>query len=1089
MSAVGIDDQRRRGGDGRSRDTLRTSSCAKLSRILITALTASAVLVVPPAQAQTAGSAAPHRPLDEPLVPPVADELRRYAIPRQSLHDALVAFARQSGLQLAWRAEDFRDLDAGPLEGEMTARDALSSLLAPLNADFVFTSQKVVAIPTPAALASDSATPLTIAPSTPASAQDPAAYEAPGPDEITVTGTRLKPLRENARFASKHALDADDVKRSGYNDFLNAIADLPTVNAPTTPENTQTSVPSSGQSFIEIRGLGSNRTLVLFDGRRSVSNSYTSNRIDLNTVPLDLVKRVEFVKGGASAVYGADAIAGAVNIIFEKDFEGVRLKMRGGLAEQGGGEEFGASALFGTSINDESGNITIYAGFEHEGAVRATDRDFAIISAEFDPEDNELETPDFSSYVPGGRFPRPGPDFFFDETGLQDDFSRSDNGFAFRPFSTLSIPQERYYGSTLFRQSLSPAVELFSNTHLTYLETESSRAPQTISDLSTGFLIPLDNPFVPDVIRDDALLRGADGVAYRRRLSELGLRGREADRLTLRHWTGVRSAPDRDSWNWELVAGYGRHRQEQSRRGLVVVPNFVNALNVEPDPDNPGSFRCLDPDARANGCVPLNIFGVGSIDDTAAEYIRHADHVDALLEQYTVAGSAFGSIAALPAGPLDAAIGIEWRRDRLRVASDPVNAAGATSASPIIPFGASQSSFDLFAEARAPLLRDHPVATFLSLQAATRLTIFGEGPDRIGVSYNLGAAWAPVSSLKFDIGLAQSIREPDLTERFSPPRGDVDGFTDPCNGVTSAPIDTASQNCLLDPGIAASVATGGAFQQQDDEISGPNAGNRDLTFERGRTLSARVAVAPDVTWRPRLIIEYFDTTIDNAVEAFSSNEIARQCYLRADPGRGAFCDLIDRDGQGQVVEILNPQLNLISIKSAGVESEFSASLPVSALGAVGDVELTMRHTRLIKLEERFDSPLDGGVIDNDLGEPGSAKNTAQFLGAINVSQVSARWRSQYFSRTIDSDSRTRLFAELGIADPLFFEIPASWRHDIYAEWRTGDDRFTLFAGVNNLFDDTGPFFPDGTIQGGSDNHISEFDVLGRFFFAGVEKSF
>ena len=664
-----------------------------------------------------------------------------------------------------------------------------------------------------------------------------------------------------------------------------------------------------------------------------------------------------------------------------------------------------------------------------------------------------------------------------------------ENGFAFRPLSTLSIPQERYYASAFFRHTVAPRIELFSSTHWSFLDTESERAPETVSDNDTNSLIPLDNPFIPDAVRQDAVARGEDGLEFRRRLTELGNRNVLAERATLRHWTGLRGGGANNAYHWELTAGYNRHHQDQSRLGLAIAPNLADALNVEADPGNADAFRCVSADARARGCVPINIFGLNTITPAAADFIRHPDDVDARLEQFTLSGVLSGRLAALPAGSVDAALGAELRNDSLRVTTDPVNAAGASTATQITPFSGDQNALDVFSEIRIPLLDGQPFARSLSVHGAVRLTFINEGADNRGLSYNLNAAWKPAPAFRFDVGYSQSIREPDLTERFSPPRGDVDSFSDPCSGIEAGDQGVAASNCLGEPGIAAVVAQDGAFDQIGSRISGPNVGNRDLTFETGRTLSARFSVAPDLPGRPKLIVEYFNIEIENAIEAFSGTQTAEQCYLRSDEERLRFCDLVTRGPDGQVTEIVNQQLNLISLESAGVESELSLAWPFRLSGVEGGVDVTARHSRLLKLEESFDSPLDGGVIDDDLNEPGAARNTAQFLGNVNWGDVSARWRSQYFSPTIDSDSRIELFADEGIDDPLFFNIPASWRHDLYLEWRPLPEKLALFAGVNNLFNDTGPFFPDGTFQGGADNHISEFDLVGRFFFAGIEKTF
>jgi len=345
--------------------------------------------------------------------------------------------------------------------------------------------------------------------------------------------------------------------------------------------------------------------------------------------------------------------------------------------------------------------------------------------------------------------------------------------------------------------------------------------------------------------------------------------------------------------------------------------NIQFALNVEPDPDNPGGYRCIDAGARADGCVPLNVFGVGSITPAMADYIRHTIMLDQKLTQTSARFIVNGDAWSLPAGYVQMAVGLDYPKDEQVATGDPITNAGLTSSSSLLDIDASFDVTEAFVEFNVPLLADRPGFKSLDLATAFRLADY----STIGnvSSWNLGLSYAPNEHIRFRGQISQAQRAPDITELFSPQRSDFDSFNDPCDGVTADTTGTVANNCRADAGIAEIIAQEGVFEQDGSSIFGPSLGNPNLIEETADTITFGFVVTPEAWQGFSFIADYYKIEVEDAISSVNSQLAAELCYSDADFVNNRFCESITRGSDGQVSRIINQEENLNNIISEGID--------------------------------------------------------------------------------------------------------------------------------------------------------------------------
>ena len=965
-------------------------------------------------------------------------------------------------------------------------------------------------------------------------------------DKIIVTGTRL--VRTNAQSSIPlQTFGAADLEEIGTTDLAEALIQLPGVSESVSPTNSNNLIQTSGLSTINLRRLGDDRTLVLINGKRAVSNSGNADRVSLSTLPIGFVERTEVTTGGASAIYGSDAIAGVANFILEDDFEGFEFDARYSAPEASGGEELRLNGRVGQTFADDKGYFLFAVSYRDEAIIRAdSTRPESILAVEFDdpipsggsdgwtgeinlPGCGGVDTnrhclvPSFSSSTPGGSYE--GDAWFvngqwFNDQSLRpsnrpagSDFFSDFDGYNFRPGRSLNGARELFNAALTTSYEFTPETE--GSLTVMYSEIDSFTAGgfETLNgsdafgafDVFTVGNIASDHPFIPPEVEETR----SGSVSFNRRLVELGEQQRQNNRRTLRTIADLKGKLN-ENFNWELYATYGKFEQHQHNPNEYHQLNAQRALDIESDGN--GGYQCVDAAARADGCVPLNIFGEGTITRAAADYIRYNGYASQDRTQYSAGGFVTGELFELPAGDVKFAAGAEFRREEQETYGDPDgDEVGGADGDPttldfnvtsLAVFPSVSSSYDVaeaFAEIDVPIIRDQ-----LNFQGAARVGDYSS----IGTifSYNVGAVWAPIEDLRFRTQYSRSQRAPSLTELFSPPRQDSDSLSDPCeglqpdgsgindrlsgNGGENADLVIVAANCLTEAGIQAYFADPVLFDPTEgfeapSSVNGPNSGNPNVKEETADTFTIGAVYQPSYVPNLTLIADYYQIEIEDAITSVSTQDTVDLCYASADFPNNRFCNVITRNPvNGEVTEVINFQENLNQEIVSGLD--LSAQYAFGLESVPGNFDVDFRYTHYFEQEVTFEGIGGVALTSSPLGEIGDGEDEWRLRLRYDLGGFVASYTMTYLDGGIDD-----LETDPSPTDDRFFQVDGQDFHRVFMSYTWGDeDQYRIYGGVNNLFDDLGQIVPTGTDAGSSLNIVTPLnDVVGREFFVGTRIRF
>ena len=953
--------------------------------------------------------------------------------------------------------------------------------------------------------------------------------DAAKPERIEVTGSRIRSLSAESP-SPLQVLSSEDIARSGAINLQELLLKNPTLGTPgVSRTNSNFSTSSAGVSTIDLRGLGSDRTLVLVNGRRFVAGIPGSATVDLNTIPTEFIERVELLTGGSSATYGSDAVAGVVNIILKRNFQGLVLDAATGQSEKNDDRKQRFSITMGGNIDEGKGNLIGHFAYSKQGVVLGKNRPGgavdsistgAAVTREVD-DILKITTPFLSSFAPQGRFlpnTNTAGSRTFDRNGNLIPFSTNGpagdgveaTGFNRQEFRTLAIPTERLliatqanyvlaadhtvflegtYASTKTKSKLE-AFPLDSASIYPVLGPSRGRAP---AEARVGGVV-VRNPLVPESLFN--LLRDTDGDGLRdygftRRLSEVGSRGNVADRGTFRVATGASGSLTK-GWDYQAFASYGSTSESQVSGGQVNVLNFRNALDAVPDADdtngngNRVEAICRDATARAQGCQPLNLFGFNSVSPGALKYVTAPGLLATFTTQKNVGASVSGEAFQLPAGAVGVAAGAEYREEFSRSEFDPLQQAGLNAGNAIPRTEGEFSVKELFAEVRVPLLKDAPFAKALSISAAVR----GGKYSTVGnvTSWNSGLEWSPVSDLKVRATRAVSTRAPNIGELYSPQSQTFPtGLADPCVGITATTASARAIACRANPGVAANIAANGSFRLAQPDIqgiSGFNIGNPNLTAEKGNSFTLGVVFAP--TGLPLLkdssfTLDYFKIRVTDPISAPERQFILDQCY----GGDASFCRFIKRrptasgvNSAGSIEFIDAVQRNASERLVEGVDLTVSQAVQVGP----GRLSTRLAYTHLMKSYERA---LAGVPDDQFAGEVGTARDKAQLQLGYTWARFGVSTTTTYIAASaIDEQYLAQFDAPAGSV-----KVPARSYTDLQLTYTQGNVRWYL--GIDNAFGTKPPVIPSGVTGNvtGSTTASDVYDAIGRRYYVGARASF
>jgi outer membrane receptor protein involved in Fe transport len=955
-----------------------------------------------------------------------------------------------------------------------------------------------------------------------------------GPDcggEIVVTGSRIaSPSLTSA--APLQIVTSKDIQSTGAAILQDVLQQNPVFGSPTLSRTNSNFLTSSGGvATVNLRDLGDARTLVLVDGHRFVSGVPNSPAVDLNSIPTGFIDRVEIVSGGESSIYGSDAVAGVVNIIYKTHFEGVEGNVQSGITQYGDGQNYQANLTFGTNFADDRGNIMVYGGYSKDGAIHSADRSRTATdqsSLGFDEggvidDIFKVDRPVRSSYIPVGTF-------FGDFGNIRGDGSpypvpQADK-FNRQSYRYIATPVERYTLALKASYEISSAANVFLDGTFTHSRVSTQIEPTPLAsfdpngvnhetgEISLGtrladgtiFLNPLVPSYISAIAGDD----NGDGipdVEFTRRMTDVGDRSSTADRFTYEITTGVKGAIS-DKWNYEVFGSYGRTQDDQINGGAINLEHLRNALSVAPaTPNAPGAIQapngawiqCASVNAVAEGCVPANIFGANTLSPAAAAYVGTNTTRNAFAEQINGGASVDGQLGDYwGAGPIRVAAGVEYRKERSAVVYDSLTTQGGTSGNALPNTQGTFNVKEAFGEIHVPIITDKPLFHSLEARAAGRVSNYSS----IGTvySYNYGGIYSPIPDVTFRASVALATRAPNIGELFSGlSQTFPTGVTDPCTGVTAVSTGQYDTRCRADPSVAANIAQHGSFtltQADQQGISGYDGGNPNLQQEKARTFTAGMVINPRSIHALRnfsLTVDYTRTHITGAIVTTDRQTELNDCYNGVNT---VFCSLIQRRtaNQGNASIGALTYVNAFATNSGGIlEKAIDATAAYKqGIGSYGTLGFSLSYTHMM---QGWTKALPGAAKNYFAGEVGSPKD--KFLATLDWTKgpITVEYRGQYLGRSyLDDQFVYELVDSNGNPitnrhDPRA-RIGAYYIQDLQVSADVGD-HFSVYAGVNNLLNISPPpiysNLPGDTT--GTETDAGDYDAIGRRFYAGVRLKF
>ncbi|HAU94090.1 MAG TPA: hypothetical protein DCW59_17210, partial [Alteromonas sp.] len=792
----------------------------------------------------------------------------------------------------------------------------------------------------------------------------------------------------------------------------------------------------------------------------------------------------EVVTGGASAVYGSEAMAGVINFILKDDYEGAEVNARYGDSTEGGGAERDINFTIGSAFAEDKGHALIYGGYSTTDAILATDRDISAADVVN------------SSFGAKGSFEVPGLGFITqdDNTGLWDKpFVNAEDGFNRNARRMVRIPTDRVQFNANLSYQVNDHVRVFSESAYADVSSSTSLEPTIMGQfISVGNIpnvtVPLSNAFFPTELRDAIIAANAENadfdadsydVTFRRRSAEVANRSLDAQRRTFRTVIGVDGYIN-DYWNYEAYYQWGSVSRDQVNSGVIQTLNFINALDTETLPD--GTIQCADPLFRSLGCVPVNIFGAGAMTGDALDFVTVNPQTTSRSEQQVFGITFDGIVFELPAGDVGVALGYEQRKERAQFNSDALAQSGLTTGNTVPNVKGDYDVSEYFIETRIPLLADLPLAEYLGLEFAYRMSDY----STIGTAdaYTVALDWQPTEDLKVRSSYSTAVRAPWIIELFDPGTETFRNFVDPCalggaggpsasgqpNDVYSEQSETVQANCATIPG----TATLDPFAQNIRSAGGIAAGNPDLKEEEGETFAIGFVYSPSQIENLNFTIDYWDIQIDDAINSFTAQTTVDQCVRQASFPNNPFCSLIQRDPTTGLVLRINAQdINVASSTTTGVD--FSADYTLD----VGPGQLNTRLVGTYVSEDEF-TPFDGGEVVDSLGEIGSPEWKANLNLTYTWEDLTVAWSTRFIDGVnVENDQLD------------FGTIGSYAYHDLQARYVLADGQYEVFIGVDNIFDKEPPVLGQG-IPGdvtGTNTAADVYDAIRTYWYVGVEASF
>jgi len=821
-----------------------------------------------------------------------------------------------------------------------------------------------------------------------------AAQTAPAPgseptkvQEFVVTGSRI-PQPNLTGVSPVTSIGSNDLKLQGTGNIDNLLNTLPQITA---AQGGNISNGATGTAQVNLRNLGPQRTLVLIDGKRLGPGDVVVPTADLNFIPSPLVKRVEIDTAGASSVYGADAVAGVVNFIMQRDFEGIQLDVNYGgymntngnsVAQEAnlrkgftpptgtwyGGQTVTASAIIGVNAPDGKGNVEGYITYTHTDPVTQNEFDYSNCQLTVDTGGalaGKRYSCGGSSITPDGRFfinnrpgsvtldrktsgTAPGTGMFRPRTGA--------DVFNFNPYNYFQRPDERYTGGFFGKYDINKHVEAYADFMFMDDHTTAQIAPSGI--FGTTYNISCTNPLlsgqqVQQICTDQGIDPKAPGaqnaVTVLKRNVEGGPRRDNLRHTDYRGVVGIKGPID-DNWSYDVYGLYWASVYSEDYQNDVSKRKVGNALNVATDTrttvagqPNPtfGTAQCQSfIDGTDTACVPYNIWVPGGVTPAQIAYVGAPGFKNGQTTQQIVEANVTGNLA--PYGGkspwahdgVGVSLGADYRRDALVYNTDEEfltgDLAGQGAVTPSVD-GATTVK-ELYGEARVPIVQDMAYAKDVELELGYRFSHYSSVGDTN--TYKIQGSWRVNDDVMFRGGFNQTVRAPNVQELYNPAHLALDGSTDPCaSDPGKLPAFSAAQ--CANTGVSA-AQYGKIVPNPANQYNGILGGNPNLKPETAHTYQIGAVITPvDLVRGMSFTMDYFHTSVNNFINSFGADTTLAQCVTTGLP---TYCNLITRaPGSGSLWLgtngfVTDISQNLQNITTSGIDFAYNYQMTFKQFG-------------------------------------------------------------------------------------------------------------------------------------------------------------
>lgn len=924
-------------------------------------------------------------------------------------------------------------------------------------------------------------------------AMSPAAFAQDAADEdrdtIIVTGSRIQ-RQDLVSNSPVTTIDAELIQQTGDLNIENILNEFPQI---VPGANQSSNNPGGGQATVDLRGLGTARTLVLVNGRRFTPSDPTGV-VDLNSIPPELIERVEVVTGGASAVYGSDALAGVVNFITLSDYEGFEVFGQYGLSEESDADRYTISAKFGANTADGRGNVTGAVSYFYRDNVLQSERDFSAVDNSGGSATGRvrLDNSGLNPFplTPTGVTLNSGADcgsarnIAFSDDGTARGFCNVldvDGGdrYNFSPVNNLVVPQERFAISTLGRYELfGDKAEAYFEGYFVNNEVANQLAPTPLAASGTrqALVTPGVTPFL-DASALALLAARPDPNApavLRRRLTEAGPRIATFNSNVFNIVTGLRGEIV-EGWNYDVFYSYQRSE-------------FVNTLENDQSISRIQSSLDNCPVGSPDGCLPIDFFSAGGLTPEAVDYISVNAITQQLFERNNFQANVSGELFQLPAGALALAAGFEYREDSLEfIPDDTFQSGDLTGFNAQQPIAGTTDVYEIYGEVVIPVLKDLPLVHAFNIEAGGRYSDYSTESVGGVTSWKAGGDWSLTEDFRIRGLYQRAIRAPSVFELFRAGDQNFPGYSDPCAGIAptgaTVVVSAATQAACTAQFAAFGLAyPGPTFTQTNAQFEQLLFGGPDLGEERSRTFTVGAVYTPSFIDNLTITVDYFNIQVDDVVgrrfagdSVFGSADGAldlciAQGGVALAPGAADPCFGVRRLSNGDAQIAFSDLANLSDLETRGIDFALNYGFATDFLPSpvAGDFRFSVNGTRLLNFT--FDG-LD--QTDTNFGT-GSSFPTWRFNARFNyqVGPLNTSWQTQFVGEVSDANG-----------------VPVSHRlyHDFGLQYELGEN-YQFSFGINNVFDRQPPEFSFlASTQANTDP--GQYDVIGRYYFVGLRARF